>query len=73
MAIIDRSPRGELPGDGENDGRRNEGELVTDHPFEPKIAASFWSLCKECNLSEAAHSETTLKFEYWKDDYPDDE
>lgn len=32
--------------------------IIVDHPFVPKT--EWWSLCAQCNLSEAAHRETTL-------------
>jgi hypothetical protein len=43
--------------------------IVDDHPFKPKD--HWWSLCEVCNLSEAAHTETTL-LHYVGDDMPDD-
>lgn len=46
--------------------------IIRDHPFEPK--AEWWSLCKECNLAESAHSDTVLHHPigYVGDDDPDD-
>jgi hypothetical protein len=45
-----------------------------DHPFEPR--GEWWSLCRHCNLSEAAHSETTLTgrqhIRYYSDDNPEE-
>lgn len=32
--------------------------IIKDHPFEP--AAQWWSLCKHCNLAQAAHSSSTI-------------
>lgn len=41
--------------------------VITDHPFVPK--AEWWTLCRDCNLAESAHAETTLKpFGYLSDD-----
>lgn len=40
---------------------------IVDHAFEPKF--EWWSLCKHCNFSEAAHKETTLQpLKYHSDD-----
>ena len=46
---------------------------ITDHAFEPK--GKWFTLCKFCNLSEAAHMRTTLTgrehIHYYSDDNPD--
>lgn len=31
---------------------------IVDHAFEP--SGAWWSLCKHCNLAQAAHLETTI-------------
>lgn len=31
---------------------------ITDHAFEPKGA--WWTLCRHCNIAEAAHRDTKL-------------
>lgn len=33
--------------------------IINDHAFEPKGA--WFTLCRHCNLGEAAHSETTIR------------
>ena len=43
--------------------------LIVDHAFEPK--GEWYTLCKHCNLSEAAHKETTLEIRYYSDDVPE--
>jgi hypothetical protein len=47
---------------------------VVDHAFEPR--GEWYTLCKHCRLSEAAHAETTLTgrehIHYYSDDNPDD-
>lgn len=49
--------------------------VVADHPFVPK--GEWWSLCKTCNLGEAAHAETTLtdkeRYHYYSDDNEDED
>lgn len=46
---------------------------VTDHAFEPR--GEWYTLCKYCRLSEAAHQETTLTgrehIHYYSDDNDD--
>jgi hypothetical protein len=32
--------------------------IIIDHQFVPR--GEWWSLCKQCNLAESAHKETTL-------------
>lgn len=32
--------------------------IITDHAFEP--VGQWWSLCKHCNLAQAAHSSSTV-------------
>lgn len=46
---------------------------ITDHPFQPR--GEWWSRCAYpgCNLSEAAHSETTLRYRYVGDDNPEED
>lgn len=44
--------------------------VISDHSFRPK--GEWWSLCQQCNLSEAAHKETTLNpIRYYSDDTPE--
>jgi hypothetical protein len=44
--------------------------MITDHVFEPR--AEWWTLCKHCRLSEAAHMQTSLTgrehIHYYSDD-----
>lgn len=40
--------------------------LITDHKFAPR--GEWFTLCKHCGLSEAAHAETELR--YYSDDNP---
>lgn len=42
--------------------------IITDHKFSPK--GEWWSLCIHCNLSEAAHAASELR--YYSDDNPED-
>lgn len=42
---------------------------IVDHKFSPK--GEWYSLCRHCNLSEAAHAESELH--YYGDDNPDDD
>jgi hypothetical protein len=47
---------------------------IVDHAFEPR--GEWYTLCKHCNLSEAAHMRTTLTgrehiIHYYSDDNPD--
>ena len=46
---------------------------ITDHAFEPR--GEWYTLCKFCNLSEAAHMRTTLTsrehIHYYSDDNPE--
>jgi hypothetical protein len=46
---------------------------ITDHPFRPR--GEWWTRCgyPGCNLSEAAHKETTLHFGYVGDDIPEED
>lgn len=39
-------------------------ELISDHKFSPK--GEWWSLCRHCNLAQAAHKESELH--YYGDD-----
>lgn len=39
------------------DGERGTS-VIKDHPFTPR--GEWWSLCRVCNLSEAAHERTEL-------------
>ena len=44
--------------------------IITDHKFSPK--GEWWSLCKHCNLGEAAHADTErVLIHYYSDDNPD--
>lgn len=42
--------------------------MITGHAFEP--TTEWWSLCKICRMSEAAHVRSTLTshFEYYEDE-----
>lgn len=40
--------------------------MITDHKFSPR--GEWFTLCKHCGLSEAAHAETELR--YYSDDNP---
>lgn len=46
---------------------------ITDHAFEPR--GEWYTLCKHCSLSEAAHVHTTLTgrehIHYYSDDNPE--
>lgn len=44
----------------------NLGSMITDHPFEAK--GELWSLCRVCNLAEAAHRDAVQRYEPSKEE-----